>query len=250
MQIKSLKGQKKVFFKKHSNSVPIIGGSDKISKQVIMRATKSKSINKLTNISINPVKKVVVKKQGLKKKLLNAGKIGIGAIAVATAMNLVNKSITRARIDELARASELRAKQVMVLKDGSVKYPNKYPKITPAQATKEMSQVRQILKLNMASEADVRIANNLFEVAMKAGVSPRIALRTIARSSGKSSALNPEINRLENILIEQEKLKNYEGAKRVDEKLKKIKKIKLILETLESMNSKESKELKLRAWNN
>lgn len=246
MKFRSLISQKKPFFKKKSNSIPTIGGNDKVSKQVIMRATKSTQSNNELNIV---KKKSVVKKPGLKKKLLTAGKMGLGVIAVATALNLVNKSITNARINELARASELKANQVVVLKDGSIRYPNYYQKITPSQATKEMREVRQILKLKMSSEADMRIANNLFEVAMKSGLSPRIALRTIARSSGRSSALNPEIKRLEGILIEQEKLKNFDGANLVNKKLQKIKKIKLVLETLESMDSKARNELQFRAWN-
>ncbi|MGI6589630.1 MAG: hypothetical protein ACOX1V_03115 [Candidatus Iainarchaeum sp.] len=228
---------------KPAKSVPVLGGANKISRQVITRATKPKPA--LRTKPISSTKSTTSTKPH--NKFSRVGKM-VGVIGVATTLALpANKAINNARV---ASANKARANQVLVLKEGSFKYPTRYPPVNSKQFAKEMRQVQRILKLNMNKEADRQIAMSLSKVAKEAGVSPRVASRTIARSHGSSKALNPEINRLRTILAEQEKIKNVEGAKRVNEELQRVEKIKSILEILESMNQKEREALQKRAWAN
>jgi hypothetical protein len=182
-----------------------------------------------------------------KSKLRTAVKTGgIASAAVIAALALVNKSIDRSKIDQLARSGELRAKTNIVSKVSAEKkpYTNMYPKISSEQEAKEMNQVAKILELSASDKIKGKpMLDKILRFSREAGVSPRVWVRTVARSDGKSVSLNNEANRLEKILEEQEKLGNYEGANNVSKELQRIRKIQAVLETVEQMKSSDRSEL-------
>lgn len=230
MKAGNLGKQKKNFFKQNSNVVPTIGGKNPLSKEVIRRA-------------VNP-NQTPATKPTLRKRLALAVKMGLGALVVSTALNLVNKSVTRAGLDRLSMQNELRAKTTMVEKTNTPKYTNRYPKVSPEIASKEMKEVAKLLKLNLSKEADVKISDAVFEVARKSGVSPRVALRTLARSSGRASAYNEKISLQRQRVKELEEIGQFETANKASYILQQIEKMQKIAEERDKLPS-ESRELLL-----
>lgn len=234
MKAGSLSRQRKNFLKQSNNSIPTIGGKNPSSKEAIRRA-----VNTNTTPSSKPT---------LRKRIAIAAKMGIGALAVATALNLVNKSMTRAGLDRLAMESELKAKTTMVEKANTAKYTNRYPKVSPQTASKEMKEVAKLLKLNLKNETDAKISDAIFEIAQNSQVPPRVALRTLARSSGKASSLNERASMQRQRVRELEAAKEFEIADKANFELQQIEKIQKILIERDKL-SPETRSLMMKRIN-
>ncbi len=154
----------------------------------------------------------------------------------------------RSKLDQLARASESREKSAMSSKAFSREalYTSSYPRVTEAQTIKEQKEIRRILRLKPTNEIDRRVESNILKIAKNTGVSPRRTLRTIARSSGRSSALNGKINAFMADLKSSERSGDTRRAKYVFNQLEELMRIQAILEEVEKMPPASSEELRNR----
>jgi len=224
MQAKNLGKQKGNFFKPTNNQIPTIGGKNAISKETIRRATGQK-----------PTQNISASKPSFRKRLAIAAKIGLGALAVSTALRLVDTSMNRAKVDRLARASDLRAKTTLVEKS-NLKYTNRYPQLSPADVSREMKEVSKKLKLNLNTEEDKKISDAIFEVARKSGVSPETALNTLKGSSGRASAYDKKIAAQRQRVKELEEIGEITIARKANHILQQMEKIQKIAEERDKLD--------------
>jgi hypothetical protein len=142
----------------------------------------------------------------------------------------------RSKIDQLARTGDLKAKTTLVSKASTMSaLKTAYPQVTETQIVKEQKEIRKLLRLNPNSEVDKRVESTILRIAKDSGVSPRVALRTLARSSGKSSALNIPINSLKAELNSSQLRGDAVRAKYQFAELEEKQKIQLILKGFEEM---------------
>jgi len=183
------------------------------------------------------------KQRNTKRKPVSKRKIairaGVGALVIGAALSFVGRSMEKSKIDQLARAGDLKAKPVLVSKTSlqRANYVNKYPSISNDQIAKERGEIKKILRLNLNKDADKRAESIILKVAKEAGVSPRVALRTLARSSGKSSSMNAEINKLRLSVQEFEEQGNFNKANEANKVLQEKEKIQLILIRFEQIDA-------------
>lgn len=191
-------------------------------------------------------------RNNVRKNTTSKGKVlarvGIGAAVVATALSFIGKSMEKSKLDQLARASESREKSAMSSKAFSrdALYATSYPRVTEAQTLKEQKEIRRILRLKPTSAVDQRVESTILRIAKATAVSPRRTLRTIARSSGRSSALNGKISALKSDLNSSELSGDTRRAKYVFNQLEELTRIQAILQEVEKMPPASVEELRGR----
>lgn len=176
-----------------------------------------------------------------------AVRAGIGALAVAAALSLVGKSMEKSKLDQLARMGESKAKTNLVAKAASIPtLKSAYPQVTDIQLKKEQGQIRKILELKVTNETDRMVESSILKIAKASGVSPRVALRTLARSDGRSSALNPAIDKLKYELNMAQIRGDLKSAQYLFSEMEEKQKIQLILRNFEAMDEQSRGKFRAR----
>ncbi len=186
----------------------------------------------------------VKKKPGSKRKAVG---LTIGGLAVAAALSFVGRSMEKSKVEQLARTGDLKAKTTLVSKASTMStFKTAYPQVTEAQILKEQNEIRKLLRLNLTNEVDKRVESTILRIAKKAGVSPRVTVRTLARSGGESSALEIPINSLKAELKLSQSRGDLKRAKYQFAELEKKQKIQLILKGFEEMSEASRTEFRGR----
>ena len=178
------------------------------------------------------------RQRNAKRKPISKGKVlarvGLGAAVVATALSFIGKSMEKSKLDQLARVAE--RERTSISASASPKKPvyvNKYPPVSEKQMAKEIRQIKGLLGLNLANKIDQKVQSMILKIAKDSGVSPRVALRTLARSTGKMALLKADLEEYKKLMHTLESEGNSIGAKSVNEEVQRKAKI---LEILESFN--------------
>ncbi len=212
-------------------SIPLIGGKGVESKEAIRRAVGSKS--------------PVAFHKPIKRKIISrATKIVTGVGLGAALMGLISGSVEKSNVRNIAN---LKSRAEIAESHSVTNYTNRYPKVSPQVASKEMKEVEKLLKLNMTNESDVKMADNVFEIARQSGVSPRVALRTIARSSGKANSLDAKAAMQRERVRDLEAKGEFELANEVNMELQQTEKIQEILRAQDRLDARSKDLLKKRA---
>jgi hypothetical protein len=173
-----------------------------------------------------------------KRKPVSKGKVlarvGIGAAVVATALTFIGRSMEKSQLRQLARVAEReRTSASASAAPKKFVYENKYPPVSEKQVVKEIRQIKGLLGLNLANKTDQKVQSMILKIAKDSGVSPRVALRTLARSTGKMALLKADLEEYKKLMRTLESEGNSIGAKSVNEEVQRKGKI---LEILESFN--------------
>lgn len=225
--------------KKASNVVkqriPTIGNKNNpIGKEAIRRAVAKKNSIQSNSFSRNHPKTT------LKSKLK---KTAVGATLAGALVGLIGVSVEKSKIANISNINASKKASVTQTQIGSSKYKNRYPLVSEKQFAKEMKQVSKIIRLNPKNAVDARIATNIINIAKGTGVSPRVALRTIARTSSSFKSFNYRIIELKRELALAEEKNYLEHANAINFELQKIEKIQSIVREVEGLTPSMREEL-------